>query len=461
MIENKVLDSILKNNLIRKNDKILVGVSGGIDSTALLYILNAIKKTLNIKLHAAHLNHKIRGKQSDQDALFVRNICRKLGIPCTVEEFDVPGFAKQKGLNLEDAARQMRYEFFERVAARYGADKIAVGHTADDNIETFIMKLIRGSGLQGLEGIPQVRGKVIRPLLGIFRKELEDYLKQKGIKAREDKTNKDTKYLRNRVRLDLIPELSKYNRNIKDVILRTIRTVRKDRDFIEGEASKALDDVMALKKSGYIQIDTEKYLKLDPAIQAETIRLAISHVKSDLNDISFINIMDILNLAQKRKGEIDLSGAFITIDKRTISVSRERPSRTKPVDFLHQLEIPGEVRASESGYLFESQILDSISQKQLKMKDPYQAYIDYDKIDKPLLIRRRKEGDMLFPLGLKGKKKLQDIFVDEKVDLAERDRVPVIDDGKNIVWVVGYRISEKAKVTGRTKKIVKITARQI
>jgi len=461
MIEDKVLNTIRDRNMLSSGDKVVVAFSGGIDSTALIYILNLLSRKLKIKLFAAHLDHQIRGKDADADASFVKKTSDKLGIPCFIEEFDVPGFARQEKLNLEDAARRIRYEFLERIAAKTGANKIALAHTADDNIETFLMRLIRGTGMKGLKGIPPVRDKIIRPMIELYRKEIEQYLSSKKITARIDKTNYETKYLRNRVRRDLIPALESYNPNIRGSLIRAISAANAIQDFIESKAKEAFKNIVSLKTNDQIKLDIKELIKTDPMLRGDVLRLAIEHVKKDLTDISFVHIDDIIDQLGKKKAEIDLPGIYAIVNKGMLSISRQRPQKSKPAQFMRKLEIPGEIRDESAGMMIEADLMDSVPLSELHAKNPYQAFLDYDKIAKPLIVRNRREGDAFSPLGLKGSKKLQDIFVDEKVDIDERDRIHVVEDGSKIVWVVGYRMAEEAKVTPKTKKVVKLSAKSI
>jgi len=462
MIEDKVLKTIRGRNMLSSGDKIVVAFSGGVDSTALIYILNSLSKRLNIKLFAAHLNHQIRGKDADADASFVKRTSDKLGIPCFAEKFDVPGFARQEKLNLEDAARRIRYEFLERIAAKTGANKIALAHTADDNIETFLMRLIRGTGMKGLEGIPPVRDKIVRPMIELYRKEIEQYLSSKKITARIDRTNYETKYLRNRVRRNLIPALESYNPKIRESLVRAIDAANAIQDFVGSKAKEAFKNVVSLKTNDEIRIDINEFLKTDPMLKGEVLRLAIGAVKKDLVDISLVHINDIIDQLEKKRAEVDLPGIYAVVNKGTLSISTERPKKKTSKSFMRTLEIPGEIKDENDGFMIEADILDSVPTSELHAKNPYQAFLDYDKIAKPLIVRNRREGDAYSPIGLKGRKKLQDIFVDEKVDIDERDRIPVVEDATpRIVWVVGYRMAEEVKVTAKTKKVVKLSAKSI
>lgn len=461
MIKNNILRKIRNSGIIKNGDSILAGVSGGTDSTALLLILKALSSELKLKIFAAHLNHKIRGKESDADEKFVKALAKKLRIPVFTESFNVLGFAKRNRLNLEDAARRIRYEFFERAAVKMKANKIAVAHTADDNIETFLMRLIRGAGLKGLEGIPAERGNLIRPLLTVYRTELEEYLKAEGVKPRVDRSNFDTKYLRSSIRHELIPTLARYNPNIKEGLLRTIGSVNEDSDLIDELSKKAYGSVNKKSGKGRVSLDVKGLLSLKPALRAGVVKLAVARVKKDLNDLTYVNILDILDIAAKHRAQLHIPGAFVEKSKGILTFSLTRPMTRNPREFLYRLEVPGIILIKESGYEIVSELIDIGSARGIKKKDPNRAYLDRDKISGALMVRSRRRGDSFTPLGMKGTKKLQDIFVDEKIDPERRDMVPVIDDGKKIVWVAGFRIADDVKIDKGTKKVIELYARRV
>ncbi len=452
MIKQKVKGIIRKFSMLNADDKVLVAVSGGFDSTALLYLLNSLKAKLHIKLYAVHLNHKLRGKDSELDEKFVKDTCRKLRVPLISKSIDVAKFAQKNKLGIEEAARKARYSFFEEISAKLKLDKIALAHNADDNIETFLMRLIRGTGLKGLTGIPAVRGNIIRPLIQTSRKDIEKYLKSKKIAPRTDMSNFDIKYTRNKIRHILLPALMRRNPSIKDSIRRAISSANTAYSHIEREVIRFFG---GWPKG---EIDLKKFSKLEPSLRPEVLRLAIESVKGSLADVSSANIGDTLQQVQKGKGEIHLPGVFVYIKKGKLTISKEKKAdRLK--GFKFRLGVPG--KASGPGIKLDARIINHVPLSKLRVKNPYQAYLDHDKIRTPLIVRSRRLGDAYVPFGLKGRKKLQDIFVDEKIDLDERDRIPVIDDGRKIVWVVGYRISDDVKVTPDTRKIIRIRAERI
>ncbi len=240
-----------------------------------------------------------------------------------------------------------------------------------------------------------------------------------------------------------------------------IASANKVHGFIEEQAKKALDGIIVLKSGESIGLDAKKFSVIDPSLKGEVLRMAIEHVRKDLADISFVHIQSIIGNEDKKTAELDLPGAYVLIKKGKLLISRSKPARSISRDFAFTLPIPGTVSDMERGFEIEADLLPSRGISDLKAKNPNRACLDYDKISGPLTVRRRRAGDSFSPLGLKGRKKLQDIFVDEKVDIDKRDSIPVIDDGKKIVWVVGYRMSEDAKVTKDTKKVVRLSARTI
>jgi tRNA(Ile)-lysidine synthase len=459
MLRTKALTTICKYGMFDAGDTVLVAVSGGFDSTALLLILHSLKDELKLKLHVAHLNHMIRGREASGDAKFVKNLCRKLDIPITVGSLDIPKYASENSLGIEEAARNVRYTFFNDVAEKVKASKIAVAHNSDDNIETFLMRLIRGAGMRGLEAILPVRDNIVRPLIESSRKEIEAYLKERKIKPRMDKSNFDTNYTRNSIRHKLIPLLEKYNPNLREAISRTISSVSVDNDLIMTEVIKAKDIVRTTEDVA--EVDAEGLLRLHPAVAARIIMFAIEAVKGDLTDISYVHVDDVMGISLKKRAELHLPGLFVNIDKGTLRFSSFKRDVASVPSFSYRITVPGRLEVKESGLIIEAESLKGINEKEIKKNDPMVAYIDADKISGKLLVRGRRDGDIFKPLGMKGSKKLQDIFVDEKIDLDERGKVPLIEDDEKIIWVVGFRINDDVKVTSSTKKILKMTASAI
>lgn len=454
MINEDFLSTIKEYKMFQPGELVLVAVSGGADSVALLNLLHAHSKLLGISLHVAHLNHLLRKGDAELDAKFVEQLSQKLQIPVSVEEIDVAAIAKLEKMGIEEAARKVRYEFFERTAKRIGAQKIAVGHTADDNIETFLMRLLRGAGLKGLCGIPSRRGPIVRPLIKVWRREIEDYVGGLKLVPRRDHTNYESKYMRNSVRLKLVPQLKIYNLNIKEIILQTILLLTEDNLYLENLAAEALEDCVIARSLEKLKLDTGKLLKLEGTIQRYLLRLAIEKTKGDIAQISFKHIREILEkLELTEKWELHLpDGVFVLGDKTGITLCRDKPKTAEVKPFKYLLPIPGEVKIEELGRTVRSSFAEKIERD----NDPTVAYVDYAVLGKEVFIRSKLAGDRFSPLGVKGTKKIQDYFVDEKIPAEARENIPVMESVGKIVWLVGQRIDDCAKVTPETQKIVKL-----
>jgi tRNA(Ile)-lysidine synthase len=453
MINDKFLESIKEYRMLRPGDTVLVAVSGGADSTALLNLLYANREKLGITLHIAHLNHLLRKGDAELDARFVEGMAQRMGIPVIVEERDVAAIAKEEKMGVEEAARMARYDFFEKTAQKIGANKVAVGHTADDNIETFLMRLLRGAGLKGLTGIPPKRGMIVRPLIKIWRREIEEYVGGLKLVPRRDHTNYESKYIRNSVRLKLVPQLKIYNLNIKEIILQTILLLTEDNLYLENEAVEAAAEVLSSQKSGEIKIKIDRLKQLESTIQRYVLRLAVEKVKGDLAQISFGHVRDILDkLEATEKWELHLPDrVFVIGDRGELIVCREKPKTKEIEPYKHLLSIPGEVRLEEIGKTLRGSFVESME----RSENPAVAFVDYDSLGKEVFVRNKLPGDRFSPLGVKGSKKLQDFFVDEKIPSEERELIPVVESAGKIVWVAGKRLDERAKVTPKTTRIVK------
>jgi len=450
----KVESTICEFNMCPKESKIVVGISGGPDSTTLLHVLYHLKEKYNIQLWAAHLNHRIREKEAEEDEKWVKLFTQKLRIPLTTDAIDVPLLAKEKGENLESVARQVRYNFLEHLANKVGADRIAVGHTASDQVETVLMRLIRGSGIDGLAGIPSVRGKIIRPLIKVFRWEIEDYCQRHNLYPRRDSSNVDPRFLRNRIRFELIPYLhNNYNPRVIKAIYRTADLLQADKDLLDKLTEKIKGRVIKKKTGKEIVINARALSKLHLSLQRRMIRDLLEELRSNLGGIEYSHIEQILNLKENQ-------GTKLTHLPGEVKVRREygrfilSKEEKKSFDFLSYLNVPGVTEVSELNMVFEAKILSESPGS--FPKDPYQAFFDLDKIPGSLHVRPRREGDKFVPLGMREEKKLKDFFIDSKVPRFERDKVPILTSKEKILWVVGHRIDERFKLNKNTKRILHI-----
>ncbi len=440
--------------MFEPGETVLVAVSGGADSTALLNLLVACQPELKLKLHVAHLNHLLRKGDAELDVKYVEGLAQKLQLPVIVETVDVAALAEKEKLGIEVAARFARYEFFERAAARIGARKIAVGHTADDNIETFLMRLLRGAGLKGLCGIPPKRGQIVRPLIKVWRREIEDYVGALKLVPRRDHTNYESRYVRNSVRLKLVPQLKIYNLNIKEIILQTILLVTEDNLYLENTAADKFSELVVNRRLGEVRLNLDKFKSIAGTIQRYILRLAIEQVKGDLAELSYNHIREILSkLGATEKWELHLpDGVFAIGDKNSLTICRDKPVVIEAKPFKYVLAVPGEVRLEEVGRTLRGALVDQVD----KSAGPDVAFLDYGLMGKEIVVRSKQPGDRFTPLGVKGSKKLQDFFVDEKVPVEERERVPIVESVGKIVWVAGRRLDDRARVTDKTKKIVRL-----
>jgi len=461
MLEKKVLDTINKYDMFSPGDKVVVGVSGGPDSIALLYILSKLKKELKISLYVAHLNHKIRGKDAERDMKFVEAFAKKLKLPITCRENNVKALAKKEKLSLEDAARRVRYKFYEDVLNEVKASKIALGHTTDDNVETVLMRLVTGTGTRGLLGIPTKRGKIVRPLIDCWRREIESYCKKHKVKPRIDKSNYDAKYLRNKIRHRLLPVLESINPNVKTAINNTIELLSSDYEYLMKMSIKALHGAMIKSTKGSIKLDIDKLLMYPDSIRRYVLRVALEEVKGDLENITFTHIENILSkLPDDKKWELHLpSGIFVFGDGDELEISTSMSEEEGKIHFEYKLEVPGTVNIKEAGLKINAEAV--AIPKKLKLKDRNQAIIDLGKTGNTLIVRSRNIGDRFSPFGIRGTKKLKDFLIDEKIPHKERDLIPILESRGKIVWVAGYRIDNAFRVTSKTRKALKLIVEKI
>ena len=460
MIKNKVLETIKEYKMFSPGDSVLLGVSGGADSTALLYSLHALKSELKLsQIYVAHLNHMLRKEDAELDQKFVEGLSKNLGYLCLTESCDVAAYAAKNKMSLEEAGRSVRYKFYSDTAKKTGANKIALGHTADDSVETFLMRLLRGAGLKGLTGIPPVRSNIVRPLIKIWRREIDIYVGALKLVPRIDHTNYESKYMRNRVRLKLIPQLKIYNLNIKEILLQTVLLLTEDYLYMEAKTKEAMADITAREKDNSLELDAQKLRELEPPIQGHLIRTAIELIKGNLAELAFSHVHDIIkNIDQTEKWELHLpDNIFVYGSRNTITISKEKIAEVEKISFYYKCPVPGEVAAPEAKIRIKAEVLEKA---EVTNSDKC-AWLDFEEVGKELIVRSKKDGDRFYPLGMQSAKKLQDFFIDSKVPLEKRNSVPIVESAGRIVWVAGLRIDDRAKVTGHTKKAVKLTLEKL
>ncbi len=475
MKENKFIEKLKgtvdRFGLLKKGDRVLVALSGGPDSVALLYALLAIQSEFGLKLYVAHLNHKLRGTESDQDEKFVKKLASRLKLKFYSKRIDVKKEAKRKKVSIEQGAREIRYRYLQKLANQIKADKIAIGHQADDQAETFLMRLLRGAGAAGLSGIPAKRGKIIRPLIQIKREEIEKFLKANKISYRLDSSNYLTDFFRNKIRLSLLPKIKEgFNPKIIDVLNRTADIISLQQEYIEKICEQILQDTDVTRRSrrrwgrkNKLILDLKKFVGYDVCLQREMIRLCVRELKGDLNQLAFESVDRASNLIHRKK-----SGKKVKlVNKVWMEVSGEKIVFYKEAErkFDFPVTLPGEVNLSPESIgkdwsvKIQGEIIKGKSTLQnLVLQNQNIAFLDWDKLKRPFRLRSRRRGDKFRPLGMKGTKSLADFLMDVKVPRHLRDEVAILTSKGKIAWVVGYRICDECKVTHKTQKALKLEA---
>jgi tRNA(Ile)-lysidine synthase len=461
--EQRVLQFIREKNLIPRKQTLVVAVSGGPDSVCLLHILAKLREELDIQLHLAHLNHQLRGVEAEADARYVAGLVRRLGIPATIESHDVKTYQTQHHTSVEEAAREVRYAFLAGVARRVGAARVAVGHTVDDHVETILMHLIRGSGTRGLRGLrpfnrwlyPDGDINIIRPLLELTREETAAYCRQHNLKPRTDNSNLSMEPFRNRIRRQLLPQLQEYNPQISEALLRTARIAADDLDFIDSEVTHLMGKV-ARKKEDAIIIDKKDFISLPSALKRHLLRVSIEALLGNVKDIEASHIEDMLHALEKPAGKrISLPGGLnftIEYDRYILGPATASLCPFPPLENETKLNIPG--RTVIPGWDIRAVITDPSSVK--GKHDEFTAFFDMDKAGNGIMVRRRRRGDRFQPLGMSRSKKLNEFMIDARIPRAWRDCIPLVASPERILWVVGWRIDERAKITDRTRKVLRL-----
>ena len=457
-------------DLVSSGDKIVVGVSGGVDSIALLHVLHLFSKTKNYDLVVAHINHMARGGESYVDADFVKDAAEKLGLRFFLKEIDVEDKKVQFKKSFQETARLIRYQFFDETLKAVGGNKIALGHSADDRVETILMNIIRGSGLKGLVGIPQVRGNIIRPFWEIYRKELASYLKVSKIPFRNDLSNNDRKYLRNRIRHELIPCLKTYNPNIKIKLQEMSEIVGEDDALL----SQMTRDIFSKKISGPEENEKNIYWKIDEflshpvslrqrlvretfcRIAGNMLHITAHHVR-EVNDLfNFPKVGKTLNIPRNIKVTCSYDSVVF---QQTMENPRENISEKE--SFSTPILIPGFTELTEGQIRVETQILEG-KREYSSLNPNMQAFLDLEKTGFIIKARFFRSGDRFRPLGVLGNKKLKSFFIDSKIPRHVRHKIPILTNDKDdIIWVYGQRIGHFYRVTDKTKKILFVQGNRV
>lgn len=470
-------EAIDAEKLLPSEGRLVLGVSGGADSVALLHAMHEINTLRNHpwKLHVGHLHHGIRAGAADEDAQFVKDLAAELGLPVTIEQVDVPGLAKVRQMSIEEAAREARYAYLERLCLHTESRYILLAHHADDNAETVLHRVLRGTGLRGLAGIAPVRLlspdsdiRVVRPLLKFRKEEVVAFLRERGLKWREDHTNTQTSLTRNRIRHEVLPLLeTKINKQVKEALLRLAEQARATDAFLSETAQRTLETLVISRNDCELTVNLPALLKRSRVIQAELVRQAFLWLRVGEQSIDRRHVMAVLRLAEQSRTNkrINLPGRL------TVSRSYDRlifalPNGQGPSEEFTEisLKVPGRTILRRRNVWLETQLLDcsaDLLQHVKEKNDPWTEYVDYDQVSCPLIIRPRKPGDRFWPLGGPGSKKLSDFYSERKIELPKRSQIALVCDQLGPIWVMGMRIDERVKLRRHTSRVLQMTAKPL
>ena len=459
--------TLREHKLIARGDTLVVGVSGGPDSLALLHALKSLAPEMELTLRVAHLNHQLRGEASDADEQFVVWLAREWGLPLASARWDVRGYANENHLSIEEAARDLRYQFLRGVAKQTRAQTIAVAHNADDQVETILMRLLRGAGLSGLRGMAyqseirnqksEIRIDLIRPLLDVSRAEIEIYCLENNLQPRQDATNLDTTILRNRLRHEVIPYLESINPNLRATLRHSALSVADDYAYIQQNVL-GIFDRMARPLDGGFVFDRKWFRALPANLQRGVLREAVSRLRR-LKNIGFQHIENARRIAAEKDAGAEATlpqGLLLVVGYDDFTIGEHLEIPDAPL-LLHGAEIA--LKVGDEILLEESdwgvRVLETGDWGLETGK--WIVEVDAEKIRGQLVLRTRRAGERFAPRGMKGKHKaLHEFMIDEKIPRHLREFIPILADEEKILWVVGYRADERARVTDETKNILRI-----
>jgi tRNA(Ile)-lysidine synthase len=479
----QVRATILKHKLVARGDALILGVSGGADSLTLLHVLRALRDEFDLRLHIAHLNHQLRGPDSEEDAEFVAALAREWKIPATIQARDLAAFARGQRMSIEELARRARYAFLAEVARRENAATIAVAHHRDDQVETVLMHFIRGAGLAGLRGmLPKIelRGAsfglaetraavhaplyLIRPLLNVSRAEIELYCKQHYLAPRVDRSNFDTMLFRNRLRQEVLPYLEQLNPNLREVIYHSSVAIADDYDFLAPLLRNEYARI-AQEQDGAIVFHRAAWGALHPAVQRGTLRLGVQRLRSDLRDIGWVQIENARRLALEKSVGTEATlpaGLMLVVGYSNFVLADTAHGIPLPdIPLLHAktLEIPpqGTIELPDSNWVIETEV----TTHKPESPDRWTAVLDFAMCRGERVLRHRRPGDRFQPAGMEGhSRSLHDFMIDEKIERTARALLPLLVVGDRIVWVCGLRVDERARVTPYTREYWRVTIRK-
>ena len=441
ILRTRIKEYMKAHRMAEEGEGVLAAVSGGADSVCLLWVLKELSEELGIHVAAFHLNHGLRGEEADRDEDYVRALCQKLSIPLSVVRENVAKYAADRGISEEEAGRNLRYFHMEQAAGRFFCEKTATAHHKNDNAETVLLNIFRGSGLRGLGGIRPVRNNIIRPLLCLTRKEIEAYLREAGLSWCEDSTNRECRYVRNRIRNELLPWVEEnINDRAGEHILNIASLASRADEYFYHQAEKILSEENFFSEGNLFSIRTEVFDRQPDILKEYLVRAMISRVSGNQRDISSKHIEAVCNLRGPGSG----CEAMLPYGIRA-----HRGYEILEIRKLGEISDAGEERMKVVMRTFSYE-------KDLEIpKNQYTKWFDYDKIKDMLSVRNRKSGDYFLISG--GKRKLlKRFFIDEKIPEERRKTIKLLTEGSHVLWVIGYRISEYYKITNTTRTILEV-----
>ncbi len=444
--------------MLKKGDHVLVAVSGGADSVALLSVLNSLKDELGISVSAAHMDHMIRGDASKKEMGFVQSLAEEMGVSCIAEARNVSDVKDDDGLSLQEAAREVRYEFLKDTLRKLKADWVAIGHHADDQVETALMWFLRGASLKGLSGMPPIREEMfIRPLLEVTRKEIELYLKENRIEFIADTSVNEKHYLRNDIRHNLLPLLrKKYNPQIDDAVIRMTNLLRQDDALLENSAGQAVDACIIENKDD-LCCSIEKIIKYPEALHGRMVMDMVCRIKGDTRKITFKHVVSVCGLISEGSSKLVQLPEGLSVRREYDKLIFSYHQEDKASYCLSYDSLPESTVIESAGVKICFNLLEtSNTAKLLKDRDEDTEFLNYDEIKFPLIIRNVLPGDRFYPLGMEQSKKLKDLFIDLRIPVRERRKIPLIVSDDRIVCVCGLRIDDRFKIKKDTLRVLSV-----
>jgi tRNA(Ile)-lysidine synthase len=451
----KIIQTIEKYNLLEKGERVVVALSGGPDSTALLTVLAPIAQELDLSLIIAHFNHGLRGTESDEDEKFSRDLSEKMGLAFVSGKMDQ--IKRKKDISPEDFYRRQRYDFLNKISEDCQAQKIALGHNLQDQAETVLLNILRGSGLEGLKGfLPMRDGKFIRPLIEISRLEIISFLNEAGIPYRQDSSNKNKIYLRNQIRSELIPYLKeKFNPKIEENLAQMAEILRSEDEFIRQHVALALKSSVIERQQDRILLKIADINKLHPAIRWRLFKTLLESFSPAKNGFSFIHIKSLDNLAQKcESGKIIVLPLKIEARREYDNLILERKKVcSKQMKYEYTMNIPDSLYIKERKLTVRSELT---TKENVDFRGKNEVYLDLDKLQQPLILRNRRDGDWFQPLGMQGRQKIKTFFIDHKISRCERNEIILLVDRLSVIWIENMHLNDRVKITAETKNVLKL-----